>query len=81
MKRLLILLLLSGCQDWDNCEPTDITRERHTDRWVQIHPSYKVGDVTIPMRTQIHPARDWTERQWICHNENESVYRWREIEQ
>jgi hypothetical protein len=72
-KMLVATLLLAGCDpNWEECTPTDTTQERHQAAWTQY---VAVGKVQTPI---VHPARDWTERQWHCPDERDGQYYWRE---
>jgi len=58
---------LEATFDWSKCRPTQDYRDRHSPMWIQ-----KVGDSTI-----IHPARDWTERRYVCPSDEGSCSKWR----
>lgn len=77
----VILLVLSGCgQNWDDCEPTGEYQTREKSSWVQVNPPIKVGDITVPGQTIIHPAVEIREQRYQCWEDDTLQYKWREIE-
>jgi len=55
--------------DYTKCQETKELRARSSGPWVQM---LKVGSTTTPI---IHPARHWTEVQYIC----DGGERWRTV--